>query len=208
MGLFHSTPEAPLPPNAVINSQRLEWGDCYCGYTGSITPSWTSDVVNATLSKLNLKQQGLNEEIDKINRIALDFVENKGNSCRYYWWMGLALAVSIMIGAVIGVIIINPSWSFVLFGFAGGAILIFYIFQYGVLYHYLKIWNLCLDYIEKHIVDDLNERYGQKNIFWIVRKKKMRHGCGRDNDAYLRDICMSDVCFDFSGTSNSIEQKL
>eukprot|EP01083_Nonionella_stella_P008023 23091_1 len=182
MGLSDSKEQAPVPELSIINEQKLEWGTCYCGYTGRVIPSWIPHNINSELSHLGFTEQTLIHEIEKINEIAAQFVNARSNACRCYWWLGFVIASLIMIVGLALILIINPSYLFVLFGCAGGAILIVYLFNWGVTSYYLKIWNQCLEYIEQdYIRNQLNPRYNAQNIFWSVRWKKVRHGCGKSS---------------------------
>eukprot|EP01084_Bolivina_argentea_P126045 223245_1 len=174
--------EKPLPMNSIINSQNPEWGTCYCGYIGSVTPSWNfTAVTNAQLLSSGLTQQTLTNEIKIINEKAQQFVSSKSNTCRYYWWIGFIISFIIVVGGLIIIFITNPSFWFVIFGLLGGSTLLIYLFNFGVLWYYLKIWNNCLLYIEEYVNTELNQKYNQQNISWIVRHYKRLHGCGRSS---------------------------
>ena len=170
----------PIPPDSIVNDQKLEWGDCYCGYKGNVTPSWNSGVVNSKLVNQGFDQHALNTEIEKINEISQRFIEANGNCCRYYWWLGAVIAVLMVIVPLIVIAIIDPAWLFVLAGCIGGAILIIYLFNWPIHCYYLKLWDGCLQHIEDYINNELNKEYVGKNIEWSVNRKKLWHGCGKN----------------------------
>eukprot|EP00483_Globobulimina_turgida_P004818 UN04827 len=121
------------------------------------------------------------KEIETINEKTQQFVSSAGNTCRYYWWLGFGIAALIVIGGLIAIFIINPSFFFVIFALLGGATLIIYSFNWGVTWKYLSIWNECLLHIEEYVNGELNQRYNQQNISWMVRHKKLLHGCGKSS---------------------------
>ena len=170
----------PIPDHSIIVSQKLEWGTCYCGYSGIVTPSWIVTDIDLESSNLGLTQQILSQEIDKINATAAEYMRSQSNACRYYWWLGAVISILIVVIGFIVILIIDPQWLFVMFGLIGGSILIIYLFNFAVLCYYLKKWNKCLECIGKYIVD-LNMTYDSQNIQWSIRKKKIRHGCGRSS---------------------------
>merc|ERR1711879_608795 len=109
-----------------------------------------------------------------------DFIKDRGDRCRYYWWMGFVLAICVVVGFSIGILIIDSNYLFAMFGVLGFAILEVYIFNWGVRMHYQKGWNQCLLHIEQYIDTEVNSRYTTDGVSWMMRERTVWHGCGKD----------------------------
>ena len=136
--------------------------------------------MSSTLVAAGLTQSMYENEIVMIHQKARDFIQARGDSCRYYWWMGLVLAVCIVIGFAVGIALIDSNYLFVMFGVLGFAIMMVYIFNAVVFNFYLKGWDQCLEHIQKYIDTELNGKYVDQGVAWMMKERAVWQGCGKN----------------------------
>ena len=134
--------------------------------------------MNTFLVHAGLTQSAFESEMEVIHQKASDFIRDRGNSCRYCWWTGLVFAIFFIIGFVIVIVVIDLDY-FLIFGVVAFAIFVVYMFNWAVLLHYRKIWNECLEDVQKH-VDELNVKYNNDGVSWMMTERSERQGCFRN----------------------------